>query len=106
MKYTVYPHCINLLHWMSKRNMPNLINYYLEGKNRARYMTIGYSPLLLATTRCVNALNPYLTEAGHSDLTQEMNHNVIIKCIMLPNSSSFPFFDKMAPENDHLTTSM
>jgi len=30
MNYTVYPHCINLLHWMSKRNMPNLITYYLE----------------------------------------------------------------------------
>ena len=106
MKYTVYPHCINLLHWMSKRNMPNLITHYLERQDRTRYFTILGSPLLLATTRCANALNTYLTDRGHTDLIQEMNHDTIVKCIMLPDSSSIPLFNKLAPENDHLTTSM
>lgn len=106
MKYTVFPHCLNLLHWMSKRNMPELIIEYLSQHERTRYFACGYSPLLLATTRCVNALAPYVTNPKNSDLAQGLSQATITKCFMMPNSSCIPFFASLAIQDDQLSTSM
>jgi len=67
IKYTVFPHCINLLQWMCKRNMPKMLKNYLE-EGRTRYLATKYSPLLLSTTRCANALNQYLTDPKNKEL--------------------------------------
>ena len=106
VKYTVYPHCLNLIHWMSKRNMPELLTEILVKEKETRYLATMYSPLLLATTRCANALSHYLVHPDRADILKEMPLETIIKCIMMPDSSCVPFFSKLAPENDHLTTSM
>ena len=65
-----------------------------------------YSPMLLATTRCANAISNYLVHPDRADLLKEISHETILKCIMMPDSSCIPFFNKIAPENDQLTTSM
>jgi len=35
-----------------------------------------------------------------------MSQETLLKCIMLPDSSAIPLFDKLAPENELLTTNM
>lgn len=90
LKYTVFPQFYNLIHWLAKRNMPNLLSLCFE-KERTRWFAVNENPILNSTMRCGQACVNYATR--HQDIAAEFSHEVLLKILQFPDEAAKSFFD-------------